>query len=93
MQTTQAPDADSRISELRTEIDHLDNEILRMVQRRSEVSRQVGAARLAAGGTKIVHNREIAVLNHYGELGQEGRELALLLLRLGRGRLGRADRR
>jgi len=81
--------ADTEINELRTEIDDLDHEILRLVRRRSEVSQRIGAARLAAGGTKIVYNREMAVLRHYGELGQEGRELALLLLRLGRGRLGR----
>lgn len=83
------PAVDSAIDELRIEIDGLDQEILRLVRRRSEVSRQIGAARLAAGGTKIVYNREMAVLRHYGELGQEGRELALLLLRLGRGPLGR----
>jgi chorismate mutase len=76
---------------LRAEIDHLDDEILRLVRRRSDVSRQVGAARMAAGGTRIVYNREMAVLQHYGELGQEGRELALLLLRLGRGPLGRPE--
>jgi len=79
----------AEIDELRTEIDHLDDEILRLVLRRSEVSQQIGAARLAAGGTKIVYSREMAVLEHYSGLGQEGRELALLLLRLGRGRLGR----
>lgn len=77
------------IDDLRTEIDDLDHEILRLVRRRTEVSRRIGAARLAAGGTKIVYNREMAVLHHYGVLGQEGRELALLLLSLGRGRLGR----
>jgi chorismate mutase len=82
-------DAEPEIDALRAEIDALDNEILRLIRRRSEVSRQIGAARLAAGGTKIVYNREMAVLAHYGQLGQEGRELALLLLRLGRGRLGR----
>lgn len=87
-QTTSTP-ADGGIAALRIEIDHLDDEILRLVRRRSEVSREIGVARLAAGGTKIVHNREIAVLNHYAQLGQEGRDLALLLLRLGRGRLGR----
>lgn len=81
--------ADAEIDHLRTEINDLDHEILRLVQRRSEVSQQIGAARLAAGGTKIVYNREMAVLRHYGQLGQEGRELALLLLRLGRGPLGR----
>lgn len=77
------------IAALRAEIDDLDNQILQLVRRRTEVSMQVGAARLAAGGTKIVHSREMAVLAHYGELGQEGRQLAMLLLRLGRGTLGR----
>ena len=77
------------VDSLRSEIDHLDHDILRLVRRRSEVSQRIGAARLAAGGTKIVYSREMAVLRHYGELGQEGRELAMLLLRLGRGRLGR----
>jgi chorismate mutase len=77
------------IDRLRTEIDELDAQILTLVRRRSEVSQQIGAARIAAGGTKIVHSREMAVLSRYRELGQEGRELALLLLRLGRGPLGR----
>jgi chorismate mutase len=77
------------VDQLRSEIDDLDDEILRLIRRRSEVSQRIGAARLAAGGTKIVYNREMAVLRHFGQLGQEGRELALLLLRLGRGRLGR----
>jgi chorismate mutase len=77
------------IDQLRVEIDELDAQILKLVRRRSEVSQQIGAARLAAGGTKIVHSREMAVLSRYRELGQEGRELAMVLLRLGRGPLGR----
>lgn len=81
--------AEPDIDQLRVEIDDLDDQIVRLVQRRSQVSRQIGAARMAAGGTKIVHRREMAVLNRYRELGPEGRELAMLLLRLGRGRLGR----
>ena len=81
--------ATTEIDDLRTEIDDLDDEILRLVRRRSDVAQRIGAARLAAGGTKIVYNREMAVLRHYGVLGREGRELALLLLRLGRGHLGR----
>lgn len=80
--------ADADIAELRGEIDVIDQEILRLVRRRAEVSQRIGVARLAAGGTKIVYNREMAVLEHYGQLGKEGRELALILLRLGRGRLG-----
>lgn len=73
---------------LRTEIDYLDAEILRLVQRRTAVSRAVGNARRAAGGPRVVHGREMAVLNRYRELGKEGHELAMLLLRLGRGQLG-----
>ena len=80
--------AGTDIGELRGEIDRLDQEILALVQRRTEVSRQIGASRLASGGTKIVYGRELAILRHYGVLGEAGRELAMLLLRLGRGRLG-----
>ncbi|WP_326568193.1 chorismate mutase [Amycolatopsis rhabdoformis] len=77
------------ISSLRKEIDFLDAEILRLVKRRVEVSQTIGAARMAAGGTRIVYNREMDVLERYRELGPEGRQLAMALLNLGRGRLGR----
>lgn len=77
------------IVELRKEIDRLDAEILRLVKRRVEVSKIIGAARMAAGGTRIVHNREIDVMNRYRELGPDGRALAMALLNLGRGPLGR----
>jgi chorismate mutase len=76
------------IDELRLEIDHLDRELLRLVKRRSEVSQRIGRARMAAGGPRIVYNREMAVLARFRELGPEGKELGMLLLRLGRGRLG-----
>jgi chorismate mutase len=81
------PAADE-IDALRREIDQLDGEILRLIKRRTEVSRRIGAARMAAGGPRIVYNREMAVLAQFRELGAEGRELGMLLLRLGRGRLG-----
>ncbi len=76
------------IDALRLEIDRLDREILAAVQRRSEVSRTIGAARRASGGVRVVHVREMAVLERFGVLGPEGRQLAMLLLSLGRGRLG-----
>jgi chorismate mutase len=79
----------NQIAELRAEIDRLDSEILRLVKRRAEVSKIIGAARLAAGGTRIVLNRENDVLARYRELGREGRQLAMALLSLGRGPLGR----
>ncbi|HEY7051790.1 MAG TPA: chorismate mutase [Mycobacterium sp.] len=77
------------IDELRHEIDRLDAEILAAVKRRTEVSQQIGKARMASGGTRLVHSREMKVIERYSELGPEGKELAMLLLRLGRGRLGR----
>ncbi|MGH3771140.1 MAG: chorismate mutase [Pseudonocardiaceae bacterium] len=77
------------LTTLRTEIDYLDAEILRLVQRRTAVSQAIGTARRAAGGPRVVHGREMAVLSRYRELGKEGYELAMLLLRLGRGQLGR----
>jgi chorismate mutase len=48
----------------------------------------VGLARMNAGGPRIVYNREMQVLARFRDLGAEGRELAMLLLRLGRGKLG-----
>jgi chorismate mutase len=86
------PDAEDTpdIPSLRTEIDHLDAEIIRLIKRRAEVSAIVGKVRMANGGTKIVHNREIDILARYRDgLGPEGNEIALILLRLGRGPLGR----
>ena len=80
--------AEGEIDALRVEIDRLDAEILRLVKRRSEVSQAIGRARMAAGGPRIVYNREMAVLARFRELGADGRELGMILLRLGRGRLG-----
>ncbi|MGB8387465.1 chorismate mutase [Mycobacterium sp.] len=76
------------IEELRLEIDRLDAKILAAVKRRAEVSQAIGKARMASGGTRLVHSREMKVIERYSELGPEGKDLAILLLRLGRGRLG-----
>lgn len=82
------PTSEEEIDALRREIDRLDAEILHAIQRRTEVSRRIGATRMAAGGPRIVYSREMAVLDRFADLGTEGRELAMMLLRLGRGRLG-----
>jgi len=87
-ETTEKP-ADAEIAELRKEIDWLDAEIVRLVKRRAEVSQTIGAARMAAGGPRIVVNREMDVLARYRDLGAEGRKIAMALLDLGRGKLGR----
>ncbi|MGV0624755.1 chorismate mutase [Mycolicibacter minnesotensis] len=76
------------IDELRQEIDRLDAEILAAVKRRTAVAQDIGRARMASGGTRLVHSREMKVLDRYSELGEDGKDLAMLLLRLGRGRLG-----
>ena len=76
------------IDDLRQEIDRLDAEILAAVKRRTEVSKLIGKARMASGGTRLVHSREMKVIERFSELGPEGKDLALLLLRLGRGRIG-----
>jgi chorismate mutase len=76
------------IDDLRNEIDELDTAILEAVKRRTEVSKLIGKARMASGGTRLVHSREMSVIDRYSELGPDGKDLAMLLLRLGRGRLG-----
>jgi len=76
------------IDDLRREIDQLDATILEAVKRRTEVSKIIGKARMASGGTRLVHSREMKVIERYSELAPEGKDLAMLLLRLGRGRLG-----
>ena len=64
-------------------------EILAAIKRRTEVSRAVGRTRMSSGGTRLVHTREIAILNQFrDELGEEGPTIASALLRMGRGRLG-----
>jgi chorismate mutase len=84
IEAEQLPDID----DLRQEIDQLDAAILEAVRRRTEVSKLIGKARMASGGTRLVHSREMKVIERYSELGPEGKDLAMLLLRLGRGRLG-----
>jgi chorismate mutase len=76
------------IDDLRREIDQLDAAILEAVKRRTEVSKLIGKARIASGGTRLVHSREMKVIERYSELGPDGKDLAMLLLRMGRGRLG-----
>jgi chorismate mutase len=83
-----SPEPAADIDDLRLEIDELDAAILSAVKRRTEVSRIIGKARMASGGTRLVHSREMKVIERYSELGPEGKDLAMLLLRLGRGRLG-----
>lgn len=73
------------IENLRQEIDHCDNAILEYIKRRTDASRTVGKIRAAEGGPRIIPSREEQIRGHYAVLGDEGVELANILLRLGRG--------
>lgn len=86
---TDDPLSDAEIQRYRQEIDRLDRIILDAVKRRTAVSQAIGKTRMSSGGTRLVHTREIAILNEFrDELGQEGPVIAQALLRMGRGRLG-----
>ena len=83
-----ATDADQHIATLRHRIDEIDSEIIRLWRERAELSRQVGATRMANGGTRLVLAREREILERYRQaLGADGTQLGLLILRAGRGPL------
>ena len=86
---TDDPLSDAEIQQYREEINRMDRVILDAVKRRTEVSQAIGKTRLGSGGTRLVHTREIAILNQIrDELGEEGPAIASALLRMGRGKLG-----
>jgi chorismate mutase len=77
-----------RIGELRAEIDACDDAIIELVRRRLAVSREIGVLRKASGGTRLNLAREQQLIGRFREsLGDDGAALAMLLLRLGRGKL------
>jgi chorismate mutase len=72
----------------RDRIDEIDNAIIALWQERAELSAQVGRARMAAGGTRLVLARERVIVERFRTaLGADGTALALLILRSGRGPL------
>jgi chorismate mutase len=92
MTTTASPAGDveqgttSMIELLRDRIDQLDDEIIRLISERVRISRTVVAERLANGGPRVVHSRELVITKRYTAVGDEGGAIAMALLRLGRGR-------
>jgi chorismate mutase len=81
------PDLEQQLAAYREHVDQLDDELLALVARRREVSRQIQRARVAAGGPRIQHGREREILGRYRDaLGADGSRLALLVLEICRGR-------
>ena len=81
-----APDA--HIAQLRARIDEIDAALIALWLERAAISQEVGATRVAAGGTRLVLSREREILDRFSsELGADGTQLALLILRAGRGPL------
>lgn len=88
MSAPTAEQAAPEITRLRARIDDVDTELIRLWQERAELSRQVGVARMAAGGTRLVLAREQQIIDKFRDtLGADGAQLAMLLLRAGRGSL------
>ena len=83
------PQDQAGIDELRVEIDAIDAELVRLIQRRTAISHSIGLARRKIGGPRIVYSREMAILDRFRVLGPAGTDLGMLLLAMGRGKLGR----
>ncbi|NUT37475.1 MAG: chorismate mutase [Hamadaea sp.] len=82
-------DAAGEILDLRARIDEIDAALIALWKERSAISQRVGATRVASGGTRLVLSREREILDRFRtELGADGTQLALLILRAGRGPLG-----
>ena len=81
-------DPEAAIAAMRKDIDAVDDELVRLWRRRAELSQAIGARRVASGGTRLALGREQVVVARYSSaLGECGVELALLLLKAGRGPL------
>jgi len=84
----EADAAATRITDLRSRIDEIDANLIQLWLERAALSQQVGATRVAAGGTRLVLSREREILDRFrSALGADGTQVALLLLRAGRGPL------
>jgi chorismate mutase len=82
-----APAADD-IRAMRERIDEIDRAIIDLWRERARLSQQVGKTRIASGGTRLVLSREREIVERFrAALGPDGTQVALLLLRSGRGPL------
>jgi chorismate mutase len=74
------------IVSMREQIDQLDAAIAKLVADRRQLSKQIQAARIRAGGTRLQLGRERVVLDGYRQaLGADGPLLGEVVLRICRG--------
>jgi monofunctional chorismate mutase len=72
-------------------IDTIDSDIIRLIQRRQDISAAIQRARVADGRPRLHQAREIAILKRYSRhLGKPGTALASAILDVCRGKLGAA---
>jgi chorismate mutase len=73
---------------MRERIDEIDQAIIDLWLERARLSQQVGKTRMASGGTRLVLSREREIVERFREaLGADGTQVALMILRAGRGPL------
>ncbi len=88
MITMSTESAAEQISDLRNRIDEIDSQLIELWRERATISGEVGRVRIASGGTRLVLERERQIVDRFREaLGADGVQLALLILRAGRGPL------
>ncbi|HIW62600.1 MAG TPA: chorismate mutase [Candidatus Stackebrandtia excrementipullorum] len=88
MTTDTEHSTDINLSTMRNQINSIDDQLIELWQERSRISKEVGKRRMASGGTRLVLAREREICDRFREaLGEDGTQLALLLLRAGRGPL------
>jgi chorismate mutase len=73
---------------MRERIDDIDDTLIQLWRERAALSQRISVMRVAAGGTRLALSREREIVQRFREaLGSDGAELALLVLRSGRGPL------
>jgi chorismate mutase len=83
---TSAPEITS-VADGRELIDDIDARLLQLLAERRAVSTQIQRLRVEAGGSRVEHTRENAVIRRWADaLGESGAELALAVLGHCRGR-------
>ncbi len=86
--TNQTTSADDIIAATRARIDEVDRRIIELITERVALSGEVQRTRIAAGGRRVQLTREMEVINRYRTaLDKPGREVAMALLELCRGRI------